>query len=58
MVTTEEGRMALCNASIWANEIDLVAVGSGESVNENEGFVSDFGDVWASTTSVSSVNVQ
>ena len=55
VISTEKGRMALFNASIWVNEIDFVAMTSDSSLGEPEGFVSELGDAWTSNTSIFSV---
>lgn len=56
VISTEKGRMALFNASIWVNEIDFVAMSPDSSLGETEGFATELGDVWTSSTSIFSVN--
>ena len=56
VISTEKGRMALFNASIWVNEIDFDAMSPGSILGETEGFDSELGDVWTSSTSIVNVN--
>ena len=48
-VSTKNGSLVLLNGSIWANEIDLVALRLDEKLPDLDLFDSELGDVWETT---------